>query len=290
MGKATAIAHGAATIVNAIALGKGAAFGVDLWTKAEVNLTNEPHIFETEITSDPKESTVLVEKTVSRVLQRFRLDNSFGAKIKTWSNIPSARGLKCSSVAANAVALASTAALGRTLEALEIVNLGVEAAFDAKVTITGALDDACASYFGGIAITDNSKRKVVKQLFLDEDLIVLFHVPMEKAYTADSNVNRLKTIKPLVEIAYKEVLAGKVWDALTLNGLIYSSASGYNPAIALDALAAGAVAAGLCGKGPAVTAVTSKENLDSVKATLRTYGGEILEAHLSNEKAKVIDK
>ena len=37
-GKAVAVAHGAATIVNAIALGKGAAFGVDLWTKAEVKL------------------------------------------------------------------------------------------------------------------------------------------------------------------------------------------------------------------------------------------------------------
>ncbi len=39
------MAHGAATIVNAIALGKGAAFGVDLWTKAEVKLTSEPHVY-----------------------------------------------------------------------------------------------------------------------------------------------------------------------------------------------------------------------------------------------------
>ena len=65
-GKATAIAHGAATIVNAIALGTGAAFGVDLWTKAEVELTEEPYVFEAEITSDQKESTVLIEKTVFR--------------------------------------------------------------------------------------------------------------------------------------------------------------------------------------------------------------------------------
>jgi shikimate kinase len=289
-GKATAITHGAATIINAIALGKGAAFGVDLWTKAEVKLTDEPHVFKTEITSDPKESTVLAEKTVSRVLQKFCLDKSFGAKIKTWSNIPAAKGLKSSSAAANAIALASTAALGKTLDDLEIVNLGVEAAFDAKVTITGALDDACASYFGGIVITDNLKRKVIKQLPLAEDLVVLFHLPPEKAYTADYNVIRLQTIKPFVEIAYKKALEGKVWEALTLNGLIYSSASGYNPAIALDALAAGAVAAGLCGKGPAVTAVTFKDKLDSVKASLQNYGGEILETHLNCEKAKVIDK
>ena len=33
-GKAEAVSHGAATIVNAIATGMGAAVGVDLWTKA----------------------------------------------------------------------------------------------------------------------------------------------------------------------------------------------------------------------------------------------------------------
>ena len=283
-----AIAHGAATIVNAIALGKGAAFGVDLWTKAEVKLTDEPHVFKAEITSGPKENTALIEKTVLRVLQRFSLDNSFGAIVKTWSNIPIAKGLKSSSAAANAVALAATAALGKTFDDLEIVKLGVDAAFDAKVTVTGAFDDACASYFGGVVITDNLNREIVKQLPLAEDLIVLFYVPPEKAYTADSNVSRLQTVKPLIEVAYKEALEGKVWEALTLNGLIYSSASGYDTSIAIDALAAGAVAAGLCGKGPAVTAVAPKDKVGSVKAALQKYDGEILQAHLNREKAKVL--
>jgi len=286
--KATAIAHGAATIVNAMAFGKGAAFGVDLWTKAEVKLTDEPHVIKAEITSDPKENTALMEKTVMRVLQRFSLDNSFGAKVKTWSNIPIAKGLKSSSAAANAVALAAAAALDKTFDDLELVKLGVDAAFDAKVTVTGAFDDACASYFGGVVITDNLNREIVKQLPLAEDLTVLFHVPPEKAYTADYNVRRLQTVKPLVEVAYKEALEGKVWEALTLNGLIYSSASGYNPSIAIDALAAGAVAAGLCGKGPAVTAVTPKERVESVKAALQKYGGEVLQAHLNQKKAKVL--
>jgi len=50
--------HGAATIVNAIALGQGAAFGVDLWTKAEVQLTDNPLVVKGEITSDQSESTL----------------------------------------------------------------------------------------------------------------------------------------------------------------------------------------------------------------------------------------
>jgi shikimate kinase len=287
-GKATAVAHGAATIVNAIALGKGAAFGVDLWTKAEVKLTNEPGVIEAEIASDPKESTLLIERTIARVLQRFSLEKSFGVKIKTNSNIPIAKGLKSSSAAANATALATTAALGKKLDDLEIVKIGVEAAFDAKVTVTGAFDDACASYFGGAVITDNLNREIIKQLPLPENLTVLFHVPPQKAYTINSNVARLETVKPLVQIAYEKALEGKIWEALTLNGLIYSSAQSLNTTIAVDALAAGAVAAGLCGKGPAVSAVVPNDKLDSVKSALQRYEGEILAAHLNCEKAKVL--
>ena len=287
-GQATAISHGAATIVNAMALGKGAAFGVDLFTKAQVELTDEPAVFNAEITSDPKESTLLMEKTVLQVLQRFNMKKRFGAKVTTWSNIPIAKGLKSSSAAANAVALATTAALGETLEDVEIIRLGVDAAFDANVTVTGAFDDACASYFGGVVVTDNLERKLLKKSPLPEDLVVLFHVPPQKAYSVNSNVDRLITVKPLVQIAYEEALAGKFWDSLTLNGIIYSSAWGYESSIAIDALAAGAVAAGLCGKGPAVTAVTPKDKVDSVSAAFKKFGGEILQANFNQEKAKVI--
>jgi shikimate kinase len=287
-GKALAISHGAATIVNAIALGKGAAFGVDLFTKAQVELTEEPRFIESEISSDPKENPLLIEKTVSAVLRRFQVEKQFGAKVKTWSNIPIARGLKSSSAAANAVALATTAALGKTLDDLEVVKIGVQAAFDAKVTVTGAFDDACASYFGGVVVTDNLNCKLVKQEMLTGDFAVLFHVPPKKAYTADSNVNRLQALKPQVEAAYNEALRGHYWEALTLNGLIYSAALCFNAKIAVDALAAGAKAAGLCGKGPATTAVVPKDKVDAVKAAWQSYEGEIIQANLNHEKAKVL--
>jgi len=287
-GKAQAVAHGAATIVNAIALGKGAAFGVDLWTKAEVAITDEPHVVKGEITSDPAESTVLIEKTVTRVLRHFRVSEQFGAKVKTWSNIPIARGLKSSSAAANAVALASVAALGMQLDDVSVVKLGVDAAFDAKVTVTGAFDDACASYFGGVVVTDNLRRKIVKRATLPEGLIVLFHVPPRKSYTGDSNVKKLKTVEPLVRVVYREALRGDFCAALTLNGLVYSAALGLDASVAMNALAAGALAAGLCGKGPAVTVVVSDDRVTPVEAALRRYEGEVLRACMNHEKAKVV--
>jgi shikimate kinase len=287
-GKAEAIAHGAATIINAIATGEGAAFGVDLWTKAEVKLTGEPGIIRGEIASDQAENTILIEKTAARVLQRFGAEKRFGAKVKTQSSIPIARGLKSSSVAANAVALATLGALGEALDDFEVINLGVDAAFDAKVTVTGAFDDACASYFGGLVVTDNAKRSLVMRISLPEGVSVLFHVPSKKAYTANSDVTRIRTVAPFVKLAYREAVHANFWAALSLNGLLYSSALGFDPAVALDALSAGALAAGLCGKGPAVTAVVSDESVDQVKAALQRHEGRIIPAQFNLEKASVV--
>ena len=287
-GKAEAIAHCAATIVNAIALGEGAAFGVDLWTKASVELTDEPLVIMGEITSDPAESTLLIEKTVARVFQHFSVEKQFGAKVKTSSNIPIARGLKSSSAAANAVSLATVTALTKKLDDLAVINLGVDAAFDAKVTVTGAFDDACASYFGGVVVTDNLNRKILQRFPLPEGLTVLFHVPAKKSYTGGLDVSKLAMVKPFAQAAFEEAKKGNFWMALTLNGIVYSSALGYNNSVATEALSAGALAAGLCGKGPAVTAVVPDEKIDAVKDALRKHEGEVIEAHFNSEKARVV--
>lgn len=287
-GSAEAIAHGAATIINAIAIGKGAAIGVDLWTRAKVSLTEDPGTVETKILSDLSEDTLLAEKTVHRVLTHFGLEGEFGAKVETLSNIPIARGMKSSSAAANAIALATTAALKQKMEDIVVVKLGVEGALDAKVTITGAFDDACASYFGGIVITDNTKRRIIKRFELTETPIVLFYVPTKKTYTASSNIKRMKAMAPVVKIAYKEALKGNYWAALTLNGLIYSSALGYDSSPAVDALTTGALAAGLSGTGPAITAIVPEKKMDLVKAVWQRREAKVLEANINQEIARVV--
>lgn len=288
MSAGEAVAHGAATIINAIATGRGAAFGVDLWTKARVKLTEDAGVIKGRILSDPSEDTALIEKTTSKVLQKFELENKCGAIVETDSNIPIARGLKSSSTAANAIALATLAAINKKLDDLSVVKLGVAAALEAKVTLTGAFDDACASYFGNVIITDNLKQKIVKQFSVKEPLTVLFHVPKSKAYTAKVDVERLKSFAPQVELAYNAALQGRFWEAMTLNGLVYSAALGYDSSLAIEALEAGAIAAGLTGKGPAVAAVVSDKNIESVKDAWQAYKGEIIQAKLNQKKAHII--
>jgi shikimate kinase len=165
----------------------------------------------------------------------------------------------------------------------------VDAAFEAGVTITGAFDDACASFFGDVVITDNSKRKLLRHTRVSEDATVLFFVPKQKAYTANTNISRLKSVKSFVNLAFNEAMQGNYWNALSLNGFIYSSILGYNPDLALESLEAGALASGLCGKGPTVTAVVTDDNIDQVKSILEKYEGNIIGACINHKKAAVIE-
>jgi len=282
-----AIAYGAVTVINAISCGFGAALGVNLKTEATVKLTDEPGVIDGKILSDPDESTILIEKVVSRVLKRFNLQDEYGAYVETKSNIPIARGLKSSSVAANAITLATLSALSKKLDDLTIVKLGVDGAIDAKVTVTGAFDDACASYFGGLVVTDNYQRKILQQ-FKVEDYTVLIYAPSRKAYTSKSNVERMKQIAREVKAIHKLALSGDYWTAMTINGILYSAVLGFDPSIAIDALSAGAIAAGLSGTGPAVAAVVSKDYVERVKDIWQKYGCEIIETEVNHEKAHVL--
>ena len=283
-----AIAHGAVTVINAISCGLGAALGVELQTEATVKLTNEPGRIEGRILSDPEESTILIEKTVDCVLGRFGLEDEYGAYVETRSDIPIARGLKSSSVAANAITLSVLAALGKNVDDLTVVNLGVDAALDAGVTITGAFDDACASYFGNITITNNYERKILKQFHLDRVHPVLIFVPPRKAYTAKSDVEKMKLIANEVKALHRMAVLGDYWPAMTLNGLIYSATLGYDASVAVEALGSGALAAGLSGTGPAVAAVVPQDRVGSVRDAWKEYDGEVIETRVNSEKAHVV--
>ena len=44
-----------------------------------------------------------------------------------------------------------------------VLNTAVNSSLWAKVSITGAFDDACACYFGGIILSDNYYKKLIKR-------------------------------------------------------------------------------------------------------------------------------
>ena len=288
MRAAEAVAHGAATVVNAISTGRGAALGVDLWTKARVELNRQAGEVTALIHGEPYEKTHLVVAVVRKVLRRHEANKTFGAQVETRSNIPIARGMKSSSVVANAVALATTAALGKRTRDDEILMDSVDAAVEAGVTITGAFDDAAASYYGGLVVTDNTQRMILKRERISEEYRALFHVPSEKSYTANIDIGKFRKLARISELAHRMALDGHHWEALILNGFAHSIVLGWEPNVAVEAIDAGAIASGLSGKGPATVAIVARDRVRKVRAAMSRFEGKIVEANLNNKKARVV--
>lgn len=292
-GKAT----GAGTIINAIATYKGAAFGIDLWTHATVELGEDFKEIEGEIeieTEDATEEansievdididTSLIERCVELVLKKFEFP--LRAFVSTKSEIPVGSGLKSSSAAANSAVVATLDAVGgrEKIEALEAINIGVEASLDVDVSITGAFDDATASLLGGMVITNNRERELIKRV--EKESTVLILVPKERAFTAKTNVKRSRLIAPWVNIAYELALKDKFEEAMTLNGFLYSAALKFDPEPMLKALECGVRGVSLSGTGPSFVALVDEESEKRLFEAWNELGieGRIIKTRINNK-------
>jgi shikimate kinase len=288
-GQGKARCHGAITVVNAIATGKGAAVGIALHTEAEVELRPSGHLV-VDIQSAEREPTALVRATIQRA---FAAGNcaDLGAYVTTRSDIPAARGLKSSSAAANAILLAALEAAGK-LDAIpddELIRLGVEAAITAGVTITGAFDDASACFRGGLCCTDNGRRELLQRTEVDESLVAVLHVPQERIPKSSLGKVEWARVAPQAEQAFELAMKGDWMQALRVNGAAYAGLLGVSQEPARVALEAGALAAGLSGTGPSTAAVCAGAQAKKVaKALLKLGTGAVLQAHLTNRQAEVV--
>jgi shikimate kinase len=261
------LSHGAATIVNAIATGKGSAFGIDLKTWAEVTLDDSSKV-EVTIEGFTGEPTKLVEGCFRMLVDKLRPGEKLGARIVTRSDIPVSRGLKSSSAAANAVIMATLDALDETIEPLFAIRLGTKCAIDAGVSVTGAFDDACASWLGGAVVTDNRTNQLLRREPMDPSLKVVIHVPPFQIRKTGLPRGRIAAVADVAEMAFQMALKGDYLGAMKLNGLCYASALKVDQDIAFRALELGARSAGLSGTGPATAILVDSEKfLSDIKST-----------------------
>ena len=277
-GYATAL--GAGTIINAIATWKGSAFGIDLKTSAEVRLSNSDGISGTiEGGGNPE----LIERCVQLVFEKFA--HQGGATVSTSSEVPIASGLKSSSAAANASVLAALDAIGESMKPLDSALLGVQAAKDAGVTITGAFDDAAASMLGGVVVTDNRELSLISRDVMESEVII--YAPNKKAYSSKTDVNRSRLVAPWVDMAYELCIEGNYEKAMTLNGFLYCSALGFDTEPMLMALEAGVDGTSLSGTGPAYTALAHGEGADRVADAWSAFDGRVIRTKVNNNGAQI---
>jgi shikimate kinase len=275
---------GSATIINAIATGSGSAFGIGLDITCEAKSISNGIKCANDVGAD----TQLMDLCVQKVFNHYGLDEAdFGISLKTQSSLPMASGLSSSSASSNAIVKVASEIVVeefdlKPLTDLEVVNMAIDASLDAGVTITGSFDDATASYFGGVVVTDNRNRKFIIKEEMDEHDILIY-MPDFHSKSGDSDVDRMRVMAPLVETAYDFASKREYFKAINLNGLIYASALGFNSAIAIDALQAGALASGLSGTGSAFFAVVDEDSIGAVRDEWAKYEGQVIETAVDND-------
>jgi shikimate kinase len=268
-GRAEAPAAG--TVLNALATGTGSAFAIDRYVTATVDLDDRDGVAGT-VADAPDADTRLIERCVELVLAE-HADGPTGGAVHTDSEVPLASGLKSSSAAANAAVLAALDALGlaESVTGEDAALLGVRAARDVGVTVTGAFDDASASMLGGVTVTDNT----TDSLLVREEPVwdVLVWTPPERAFSADAAVERCERVAPVADLVGELALAGRYTEAMTVNGLAFCAALGFPADPAVEALP-DAAGVSLSGTGPSYVAVGDREDLEAVAERWRDYEGE----------------
>jgi shikimate kinase len=218
----------------------------------------------------PGADTRLIERCVERCVERF--GDGQGGTVRTESEVPLAAGLKSSSAAANAAVLATLDALDAVgeIDREEAARIGVEAARDAGVTVTGAFDDASASMLGGVTVTDNTSDELLARAEREWDVLV--YTPPERAYSADADVARCERVAPVADLVAELALDGRFARAMTVNGLAFCAALDFSADPIVEAMDR-AAGVSLSGTGPSFTAVGDREALERVAADWREREG-----------------
>ena len=281
MVKAKATVHGAISLVNAIAIKKGATLGIALKVEATVEASSGNGII---LKSKNKSlSSRLINKTVEKIVSKKDLGQN-KITITLDSEIPTGYGLKSSSAISSAVALACAKIFKSKFTDQQILLAGVDASIESKVSITGAFDDACSCYYGGFNVTDNAKKKRIHFEKGPTNLVVVIFIPKNRKR---GNLNNLKPLSSVFEKAWELTRKANYWEAMIINGLTTASILNSDPEIIIRLIEKGALGASVSGNGPAVAAITKKENEASIKKIFSTLEGNLIISKVSNKKAEV---
>lgn len=278
--KVRAIVHGAISIVNAIATGKGSALGISLKVTAEVELQKGHGLrFITGRNGDK-----LIKNIIQKTIPKETIESNM-ISIRVDSEIPIGYGLKSSSAVSNAIVLAcSQIAREEDINDNTILEVAALSSLEAKVSLTGAYDDATACYFGGFTVTDNYSRRLIRKERAPENLYAIIILPSS---TTRGDVRKLRNLSDLFIDAFRFAESGQYWKAMQLNGVLASAALSSSYAPAMAAMEHGALSASISGNGPSIAAVGNEDAIEPIVGALSKYDGEIIVSKVNNEKANV---
>ena len=281
MAIAKATIHGAVSIVNAIATGKGAALGISKKVNVEMETSyGKGVIIEVE---NKSMSSRLINSVIEKIVTKNELSKT-KLKVSLDTEIPTGYGLKSSSAISTAVAMACAKLFKPNMNDTEILNAGVKASIETKVSLTGAYDDACACYYGGFVVTDNYKKKLIRSEKCLNHVSAVIFIPKSRKR---GNVRKLKTLSDDFEQAWNLAKKSDYWNAMNLNGIATSTILSSEPEIILKLIENGAIGASVSGNGPSIAAIVKNNSVPKIKKLFSTLDGNTTVAQINNKKAEV---
>ena len=278
-----ATVNGAISIVNAISTWKGATLGISAKVEAIVS-TSDGKGIHLEL-DNQNTSSRLVNKVVELAVPKKEIEKN-KIKIQLKSEIPTGYGLKSSSAISSVISLACHKLFKPNYTDTQVLNAGIDASLATKVSMTGALDDAAACYFGGIQVTDNKSRKIIRSDKAPSNIVAIIFVPKSRKR---GNIKHLKTLESVFQRAWDFARNGEYWNAMTLNGYATSAVLNSDPKIISKLIESGAISASVSGNGPSIAALVKKDNVSKIKKVFSEYDGVTMISQINNRRAEVYE-
>jgi shikimate kinase len=103
------------------------------------------------------------------------------------------------------------------------------------------------------------------------------------------NVKNLKNLSPIFEQAWSLARNSDYWNAMILNGMATSTILNSDPKLISDLIENGALGASVSGNGPAIAAISKKENIANIKKVFSNLAGTTIVSEINNKKAEVYE-
>ena len=256
----------AITVLNAIGSGIGSTLGISTLNKVIIENADSMEF----IINQKNADDFLIKQCIDTFEKKFRLSIE-PAKITTNTQLPPKKGMKTSSTVSTLLILALAKFTNIEMSNYEAMLLGAEASVIAKVSITGAFDDAYTSLNGGFVITNNYKKQVLFKSIIPSNILkkeISLLIP-ENSNPKDELLNLSEFVDTSVlSQSLKEAYARNIERAIDLNTSAYAQYLLKDPKIINDLKTDTKSIVGLNGAGPSLFIIHESDLSEEIERTI----------------------
>lgn len=242
--------HGGISVISAFSqeYGASAAIGLELRVR---------------FSSDDQFEGGTKETTVTMDFLNSKYSNGNVPRIAIESDIPQSQGLKSSSAFTLALVSGFVKTNGIRITSREVLRLAAQASLENGTSLTGAYDDLCSSYYGGVCLTDNRTMRLLKRLDVPAGYLAIAYNPERYRETKELEIEDMKRSGESWKPLKRMVLHGFPLEAAILNGNLVARFTGMNEEVVSYFGENGARYVSQSGKGPSIFAVfTDRKSRD----------------------------